>query len=73
MENSAPINRGRGAESQLVKLHKKNDLRGDCPSEEPFLVSDNSRSAVSSQSTGLAGRYRLLGAGEPHPTARSKS
>lgn len=55
MENSAPINRGRGAESQLVKLHKKNDLRGDCPSEEPFLVSDNSRSAVSSQSTGLTG------------------
>lgn len=55
MENSAPINRGRGAESQLVKLHKKNDPRGDCPSEEPFLVSDNSRSAVSSQSTGFTG------------------
>ena len=33
----------------------------------------NSRPAVSSQSTGLAGRCRLLGAGEPHPIARSKS
>ena len=33
----------------------------------------NSRSAVSSQSTGLAGRCRLLGAGEPHPKSKSKS
>ena len=33
----------------------------------------NSRPAVSSQSTGLAGRCRLLGAGEPHPKTKSKS
>ena len=38
-----------------------------------FFSIFNSRSAVFSQSTELAGRCRLLGAGEPHPKAKSKS
>ena len=51
---------------------KKMTPEGTAPRRNLSSV-DNSRSAVSSQSTGLAGRCRLLGAGEPHPKTKSKS
>jgi len=55
-----------------VRAAQKMTPEGTAPRRN-FSSILNSRSVVFSQSTELAGRYRLLGAGEPHPKSKSKS